>query len=90
MAAVEEILRLEPDVALIDSGLSDLAVCEVIRRVRQGGSRTKCALISGKRDRKTVLEARRMRLFAEEFQRGPTLRRTQPVDARRHLRISSN
>jgi DNA-binding NarL/FixJ family response regulator len=59
VAAVEEILRLEPDVALIDGGLSDLAVCEVIRRVRQGGSRTKCALISGKRDRKTVLEALR-------------------------------
>jgi DNA-binding NarL/FixJ family response regulator len=59
MAAVEEILRLEPDVALIDGGLSDLAVCEVIRRVRQGGSRTKCALFSGGRDRKTVLEALR-------------------------------
>jgi DNA-binding NarL/FixJ family response regulator len=59
VSAVEEILRLEPDVALIDGGLSDLAVCEVIRRVRQGGSRTKCAVISGRRDRKTVLEALR-------------------------------
>jgi DNA-binding NarL/FixJ family response regulator len=59
IAAVEAILRLEPDIALIDGALSDLAVCEVIRRVRQGGSKTKCALISGKRDRKTVLEALR-------------------------------
>lgn len=58
-AAVDEILRLAPDVALIDINLSDLASSEVIRRIRDRGSRTRCALISGKRDRKTVLEALR-------------------------------
>jgi DNA-binding NarL/FixJ family response regulator len=63
MSAVEEIARLGPDVALLDESLSDLAVCEVIRRVREGGSKTKCALISGRRDRKTVLEALRCGAF---------------------------
>jgi len=37
-AAVEEILRLTPDVALIDINLSDLASSEVIRRIREHGS----------------------------------------------------
>jgi DNA-binding NarL/FixJ family response regulator len=58
-ATVQEILRLAPDVALIDIGLSDLAASEVIRRVREEGSRTRCALISSRRDRKTVLESLR-------------------------------
>ncbi len=58
-ATVQEILRLAPDVALIDIGLSDLASSEVIRRVREQGSRTRCALISSRRDRKTVLESLR-------------------------------
>jgi DNA-binding NarL/FixJ family response regulator len=58
-ATVQEILRLAPDVALIDIGLSDLAASEVIRRVREQGSRTRCALISSRRDRKTVLESLR-------------------------------
>lgn len=47
VVAVQEILRLEPDVAPIDGGQSDLAVCEGIRQVRQTGSRTKCAFILG-------------------------------------------
>ena len=55
-AALEDIRRLEPAVALLDIGLSDLAATEVIRRVREEGLRTRCAVLSVRKDRKTVLE----------------------------------
>jgi DNA-binding NarL/FixJ family response regulator len=58
-AAYAEIQRLEPAVALLDLGLSDLAATEVIRRVREQGLRTRCAVFSVRKDRKTVLEVLR-------------------------------
>lgn len=58
-AALAEIQRLEPEVALLDLGLSDLAATEVIRRVREQGLRTRCAVFSVRKDRKTVLEVLR-------------------------------
>lgn len=58
-AALSEIQRLEPGIALLDLGLSDLAATEVIRRVREQGLRTRCAVLSTKKDRKTVLEVLR-------------------------------
>jgi DNA-binding NarL/FixJ family response regulator len=58
-AALAEIQRLEPTVALLDLGLSDLAATEVIRRVREQGIRTRCAVFSVRKDRKTVLEVLR-------------------------------
>ena len=58
-AAFAEIQRLEPAVALLDLGLSDLAATEVIRRVRELGLRTRCAVFSVRKDRKTVLEVLR-------------------------------
>lgn len=58
-AAFAEIQRLEPEVALLDLGLSDLAATEVIRRVRELGLRTRCAVFSVRKDRKTVLEVLR-------------------------------
>ena len=57
--ALEEIPRLAPDIALLDLGLSDLAATEVIRRVREQGLRTRCAVFSVRKDRKTVLEVLR-------------------------------
>src|SRR5580704_9367239 len=42
-AALAEIQRLQPDLALLDLGLSDLAATEVIRRVRELNLRTRCA-----------------------------------------------
>jgi DNA-binding NarL/FixJ family response regulator len=56
LAAIE---RLQPAVALLDLGLSDLAATEVIRAVRQKGYRTRCAVFSTRKDRKTVLEVLR-------------------------------
>jgi len=58
-AALDEIRRLEPPIALLDHGLSDLAATEVIRRVREEGLRTRCAVLSVRKDRKTVLEVLR-------------------------------
>ncbi len=58
-AALEEIQRLEPAIALLDLGLSDLAATEVIRRVRERELRTRCAVFSVRKDRKTVLEVLR-------------------------------
>jgi DNA-binding NarL/FixJ family response regulator len=58
-AALAEIQRLQPAIALLDMGLSDLAATEVIRRIRDAGWRTRCAVISVRKDRKTVLEVLR-------------------------------
>lgn len=58
-AALSEIRRLQPNIALLDLGLSDLAATEVIRRVRDEGLRTRCAVFSIRKDRKTVLEVLR-------------------------------
>jgi DNA-binding NarL/FixJ family response regulator len=57
--ALAEIERLEPALALLDLALSDLAATEVIRRVRDKGLATRCAVLSVRKDRKTVLEVLR-------------------------------
>lgn len=59
IAALAEIERLQPAIALLDLGLSDLAATEVVRRVRDSGVRTRCAVVSIRKDRKTVLEVLR-------------------------------
>ncbi len=58
-AALAAIERLQPAIALLDLGLSDLAATEVIRRVREQGLQTRCAVLSVRKDRKTVLEVLR-------------------------------
>lgn len=58
-SALAEIQHLQPAIALLDMGLSDLAATEVIRRVRDKGIRTRCAVVSARKDRKTVLEVLR-------------------------------
>lgn len=55
-AALAEIERLQPPLALLDLGLSDLAVTEVIRRVQVSKINTRCGVLSTRKDRKTVLE----------------------------------
>ncbi len=57
--ALAEIQRLQPDVALLDWNLSDLAATEVIRRVRDQNLKTRCAIFSQRKDKKTVLEVLR-------------------------------
>jgi len=58
-AALHEIQRLQPALALLDLGLSDLAATEVIRKVRDLHLPTRCAVFSTRKDRKTVLEVLR-------------------------------
>lgn len=58
-AALAEMERLRPAVALLDLGLSDLAAAEVIRRVRERELPTRCAVLSTRKDRKTVLDVLR-------------------------------
>jgi DNA-binding NarL/FixJ family response regulator len=58
-AALTEIQRLRPPIALLDLGLSDLAATEVISRVRELDLPTRCAVLSTRKDRKTVLEVLR-------------------------------
>lgn len=58
-AALAEIERLRPAIALLDLNLSDLAATEVIRRVREQDLPTRCAVLSTRKDRKTVLEVLR-------------------------------
>jgi DNA-binding NarL/FixJ family response regulator len=58
-AAMTEIERSQPDLALLDLGLSDLLAVDVIRRVKDQGIRTRCAVLATRKDRKTVLEVLR-------------------------------
>jgi DNA-binding NarL/FixJ family response regulator len=58
-AALAEIERLTPALALLDMGLADLAATEVIRIVRERGLRTRCAVFATRKDRKTILEVLR-------------------------------
>lgn len=58
-AALADMERLQPDVALLDLNLSDLAATEVIRRARALNLRTRCAVFSQRKDKKTVLEVLR-------------------------------
>lgn len=58
-AALSAIEALQPDLALLDWNLSDLAATEVIRRVRDLNLRTRCAIFSQRKDKKTVLEVLR-------------------------------
>src|ERR1700716_1127037 len=54
-----EIAARKPDLAIIDSNLSDCSALDIVRRVAISGSRTKILLIGARHDRKAVLEALR-------------------------------
>lgn len=56
IAALNAIERYQPSIALLDLALSDLATTEIIRAVRERGWQTRCAVLSVRKDRKTVLE----------------------------------
>lgn len=58
-AALEEIERVHPALALLDMGLTDLAATEVIRAAREKGLPTRCAVLASRKDRKTILEVLR-------------------------------
>lgn len=57
--ALALIVKLNPDLAILDCDLGKLYVLEVVRKARQLGSSTKVIVLSGRSDRKSALEALR-------------------------------
>src|SRR5262245_58853797 len=53
------IWHLQPDVAVLDTGLSRLPLTELFRRIREFGLTTKILLVSARGDRKTAVDALR-------------------------------
>ena len=59
LAALEMILSLKPDFAILDLNMPGMTGVEVIRRLRAKGSTTKLLILSISRDEKTVIESLR-------------------------------
>jgi len=59
VAALRMIEAQRPDIAVIDLNLTDLSTLEVVRRVREASIPTRIAVLSTRKDRKTVVEALR-------------------------------
>jgi DNA-binding NarL/FixJ family response regulator len=57
--ALALIVKLNPDLAILDCDLGKLYVLEVVRKARQLGATTKIIILSGRSDRKSALEALR-------------------------------
>ncbi len=57
--ALALIVKLNPDLAILDCDLGKLYVLEVVRKARQLGSSTKMVVLSSRSDRKSALEALR-------------------------------
>lgn len=62
----------QPDIAVLDLNLPDLFTLEVVRRIRDSGSHTKIAVLSTRRDRKTVVEALRCGVSAFLLKSAPS------------------
>jgi DNA-binding NarL/FixJ family response regulator len=71
--ALRLIEEQRPDIAVLDLNLPDLFTLEVVRRVRDTGSSTKIAVLSTRRDRKTVVEALRCGVSAFLLKSAPSL-----------------
>lgn len=70
--ALRLIEEQRPDIAVLDLNLPDLFTLEVVRRVRESGSSTKIAVLSTRRDRKTVVEALRCGVSAFLLKSAPS------------------
>ena len=57
--ALQQIIKLEPDVALIDYQIPRLFSLELVRQVREFGSRTKVVILASRGDRKMAVECLR-------------------------------
>jgi DNA-binding NarL/FixJ family response regulator len=58
-SALELIQNLSPDLAILDLELTDLMALEVIKRAAAAHMPTRCAVVSARKDRKTVMDALR-------------------------------
>lgn len=61
-----------PDIAVLDLGLTDLFALEIVRRVREQKLPTRIAVLSMRKDRKTVVEALRAGVNAFLLKTGPS------------------
>jgi DNA-binding NarL/FixJ family response regulator len=57
--ALERVVELRPDAALIDYQIPKLFSLELVRQIRESGSRTRVILLSSRGDRKMALECLR-------------------------------
>jgi DNA-binding NarL/FixJ family response regulator len=71
VAAFETILRLRPDVGVVDLALPRLDTLEAIHKLRRQGCPSKLVVLSTRRDRKTVLEVLRGGANAFVLKAGP-------------------
>jgi DNA-binding NarL/FixJ family response regulator len=69
--ALALIHRMEPRLALLDLNLGGVYALEVIRRLREAGSRTCFVILSMRRDRKTALECIRAGAHGFVLKSGP-------------------
>jgi DNA-binding NarL/FixJ family response regulator len=58
-AALERVLALRPDLALIDYAIPRLFSLELVRQIREGGGPTRALLMAARGDRKMALESLR-------------------------------
>jgi DNA-binding NarL/FixJ family response regulator len=70
--ALRMVEEYRPDIAVLDLNLPDLFTLEVVRRIREGNLPTKIAVLSTRRDRKTVVEALRCGVSAFLLKSGPS------------------
>src|SRR5258708_38989831 len=62
----------QPDIAVLDMGLTDLFALEIVRRVREMKVPTRIVVLSTRKDRKTVVEALRAGVNAFLLKSGPS------------------
>lgn len=82
-AALDEIERTQPHLALLDGELSDLAVSHILEHIRQRNGRTRCAVLSARQEGRTVLEALRSGAAGYLLKTDPAARME---EALRHIR----
>lgn len=70
--ALRMIEAKRPDIAVLDLNLPDLFTLEVVRRIREANFNTKIAVLSTRRDRKTVVEALRCGVSAFLLKSAPS------------------
>lgn len=71
-SAYEAVLRLKPDLAILDLNMPGLTGVEVIRRLRAAGCVSKLIILSISRDENTVIEALRNGADAYLLKDGPS------------------
>jgi DNA-binding NarL/FixJ family response regulator len=71
-SAYESVLRLNPDLAILDLHMPGMTGAEVIRRLRTSGCTSKLIILSISRDENTVIEALRSGADAYLLKDGPS------------------